>query len=85
MVSNDGYVYIKIKKGMYSLQQAALLAYQHLVNQLAPHEYHPCPNLTGLWMHTTRPTKFYLCVCWFGSTVIDINRHEWGHVWNPGS
>jgi hypothetical protein len=24
-------------------------------------------------------------VCWFGSTVIDINRHEWGHVWNPGS
>jgi hypothetical protein len=23
--------------------------------------------------------------CWFGSTVIDINRHEWGHVWNPGS
>jgi hypothetical protein len=37
----DGYIYIRIKKGMYGLKQAAILAYQHLVNQLAPHGYHP--------------------------------------------
>jgi hypothetical protein len=51
---------------MYGLKQAALLASQHLVNQLAPHGYHPCPNTTGLCMHTTRPTKFCLCVDDFG-------------------
>jgi hypothetical protein len=51
---------------MYGLKQAALLAYQHLVNQLAPHGYHPCPYTTGLWEHDTRPTKFCLCVDDFG-------------------
>jgi hypothetical protein len=54
----DGYIYIRIQKGMYGLKQAALLAYQHLVNQLKPHGYSPCPYTTGLWRHKTRPTKF---------------------------
>jgi hypothetical protein len=65
-VSSDDYIYIRIKKGMYGLKQAALLAYQHLVNQLAPHGYHPCPYTTGLWEHDDRPTKFCLCVDDFG-------------------
>jgi hypothetical protein len=51
---------------MYGLKHAAILAYQHLVNQLAPHGYHPCPYTTGLWQHETRPTKFCLCVDDFG-------------------
>jgi hypothetical protein len=58
----DGYIYIRIKKGMYGLKQAAILVYNHLVNQLAPYGYHPCPYTTGLWRHATRPTKFCLCV-----------------------
>jgi hypothetical protein len=65
-VSSDGYIYIRIKKGMYGLKQAAILAYKHLVNQLAPYGYHPCPHTTGLWQHNTRPTKFCLCVEDFG-------------------
>jgi len=45
----DGCVYIKIKKGMYGLKQAFLLAFQHLINQLAPYRYRPCPyTRTGL-------------------------------------
>ena len=44
------------------MKQAALLSYCHLVNQLAPYGYHPCPYTTGLWDHETRPTKFCLCV-----------------------
>jgi hypothetical protein len=51
---------------MCGLKQAALLAYKHLMNQLAPHGYHPCPYTTGLWEHGTRPTKFCLCVDDFG-------------------
>ena len=65
-VTTDGYIYIRIKKGMYGLKQAAILAYKHLVNQLAPHGYHPCPYTTGLWQHDTRRTKFCLCVDDFG-------------------
>jgi hypothetical protein len=39
----DDYIYILITKGIYGLKQVAILAYKHLVNQLAPYGYHPCP------------------------------------------
>jgi hypothetical protein len=51
---------------MYGLKQAAILAYAHLVKQLAPYGYHPSPYTTGLWYHVIRPTKFCLCVDDFG-------------------
>jgi hypothetical protein len=53
---------------MYGLKQAALLAYQHLVKQLTPCGYHPCPYTTGFWEHDTRRTTFCLCVDDFGVT-----------------
>jgi hypothetical protein len=56
-VSSDDCIYIRIKKGMCGLKQAAILACKHLVNQLAPCGCHPCPCTTGLWQHETRPTK----------------------------
>ena len=34
---HKGYVYCKIKKGMYGLKQAALLAFEQLKKNLAPH------------------------------------------------
>ena len=74
LINEDGYVYVMIKKGMYGLkQQAAILAYKHLVTLLAPHGYHPCPNTTGLWQHDTRPTKFCLCVDDFGVKYFSQN------------
>ena len=36
-VASYGYVYIQIKKGMYDLKQAAILAYEHLKVTLDPH------------------------------------------------
>ncbi|GFH54654.1 hypothetical protein CTEN210_11130 [Chaetoceros tenuissimus] len=66
LIADDGYVYIKIKKGMYGLKHAALLAYKHLVNILEPFGYYPCPYTTGLWKHKTRKTVFCLCVDDFG-------------------
>ena len=62
----NGYVYIKIKKGMYGLKQAAILAYQRLVKLMKPFGYYPEPCTTGIWSHTTRKTKFCLCVDDFG-------------------
>lgn len=71
LISPDGYIYIKIKKGMYGLKQAAILAYQKLVNNLAPHGYRPCKYSVGLWRHDTLPTKFCLCVDDFGIKYYD--------------
>ena len=65
-VFHNDYIYVKIKKGMYGLKQAAILAYQHLVNNLAPFGYHPIPHTVGLWRHESRPISFCLCVDDFG-------------------
>ena len=65
-VAPDGYVYIRIKKGMYGLKQAALLAYNHLKQSLVASGYAPILGTAGLWGHATRATKFCLCVDDFG-------------------
>ena len=61
-VTNNGYLYIKIKKGMYGLRQAAILAYEYLQKTLKPYGYAPVPGTVGLWKHATRPIQFCLCV-----------------------
>ena len=65
-VTPDGYIYIKIQKGMPGLKQAAILAYQHLKNCLEPFGYEPIEGTVGLWHHKTHPMKFCLCVDDFG-------------------
>lgn len=37
----NGYVYVKICKGMYRLKQAARIAYNRLVEYLHPHGHAP--------------------------------------------
>jgi hypothetical protein len=51
----DGWVYIEIRKGMYGLKQAGLLAKQLLQTRLAPFRYYPGHHTPGLWLHRTRP------------------------------
>ena len=51
---------------MPSLKQAALLAYEHLKNSLAPYRYYPIPGTIGLQEYESRPTKFYLYIDDFG-------------------
>ena len=58
----DNYIYYKIKKGMYGLKQASLLAYMFLKHNLAPHVYTPIPHTSGCWKHTTRRIVFCLCI-----------------------
>jgi hypothetical protein len=58
----DGWVYIKIRKGMYRLKQAGLLANQLLQIRLAPFGYNPARHTPGLWLHSTRPISFTLVV-----------------------
>ena len=54
----NNYVYCKIKKGMYGLKQAALLAYNFLQKNLASFGYKPIPHITGLWKNDTKPITF---------------------------
>jgi hypothetical protein len=47
----DGWLYIGIRKGMYGLKQAGLLANQLLQKRLAPFGYYPVRHTPGLWLH----------------------------------
>jgi hypothetical protein len=58
----DGWFYIEIRKGMYGLKQAGLLANQLLKTRLAPFGYYPARHTPGLWLHKTRPISFSLVV-----------------------
>ena len=62
LMTHDKYIYIKIKKGMYGLKQAAVLAYQQLVKNLGQHGYYPADMTNGIWRHVSRRTRFCLCV-----------------------
>jgi hypothetical protein len=58
----DGCVYIEIRKGMYGLKQAGLLANQLLQKRVAPFGYYPTRHTPGIWLHKTRPISFSLIV-----------------------
>jgi hypothetical protein len=53
-ISVRGWVYLEIRKGMYGLKQAGLLANQLLQQRLAHYGYYPAQNTPGLWLHKTR-------------------------------
>jgi hypothetical protein len=58
----DGWVYIEIRKFMYGLKRAGLLANQLLQTRLAPIGYYPSRHTPGLWLHNTQPISFTLVV-----------------------
>ena len=62
----NGYIYIKIQKGMPQLKQVAILAYQHLKSCLERFGYELIEGKVGLWHYKTRLTKFCLCIDNFG-------------------
>jgi len=65
-VASDGYVYVEIRKGMYGLPQAGILAQQLLEQRLNEHGYSQRKAVPGLWTHKTRPISFTLVVDDFG-------------------
>ena len=63
---SKGYCYVEIRKGMYGLKEAAILAYDQLRTHLAPYGYFPVQHTPGLWCHRTHCTTFTLAVDDFG-------------------
>ena len=63
---HNGYITMRINKGMYGLKQAALLAYETVSSLLIKSGYTPIAGSLGLWTHKTRDLSFCLCVDDFG-------------------
>jgi hypothetical protein len=66
ITTHDGWVYIEIRKGMYGLKQAGILANHRLTKHLATYGYYPTPRTPGLWKHATGDLSFSSVVDNFG-------------------
>jgi hypothetical protein len=74
--TSDGFIYIKIQKGMYGLPQAGILAQELLEQRLNKHGYRQSPITPGLWRHDFRPISFTLCVDDFGIKYVGREHAE---------
>ena len=77
LATKEGYVYIEVRKGMYGLPQAGLLAQELLEKRLNIHGYTQSKIIPGLWKHKTRNITFTLVVDDFGVKYIkkeDVNH-----------
>jgi hypothetical protein len=61
---------MEIRKGMYGLKQAGLLATKLLQNRLATFGYYPARHTPVLWLHKTRPIAFSFIVDDFAVTYV---------------
>jgi hypothetical protein len=61
-----GYIYMEIRKGIYGLPQAGILANKLLKERLGRVVYYKMPHTHGLWKNATRPINFTLGVDDFG-------------------
>ena len=56
------FVYLEIRKVIYGLPQAGILAKKLLRSCLSPDGYYEVSHTPGLWKHVTIPVQFTLCV-----------------------
>ena len=59
---NNRQIYVEIRRGIYGLSQAGLLAQQLLEERLNVKGYSQSNLVPGLWIHEWRPITFTLCV-----------------------
>ena len=57
-VTHGGWVYMEIRKGMYSLPQAVFLTQEFFATWLAEHGYTQSKLTSGLWLHQMKPIQF---------------------------
>eukprot|EP00804_Cyclotella_cryptica_P024442 CCRYP_019261-RA/>CCRYP_019261-RA protein AED:0.29 eAED:0.18 QI:0/0/0/1/0.33/0.25/4/0/786 len=64
--AKNGFVYMEIRRAMYGLPQAGVLANKLLQQRLAKHGYYEVAHTPGLWKHISLPISFTLVVDDFG-------------------
>eukprot|EP00978_Attheya_sp_CCMP212_P042254 scaffold254664_cov33-Attheya_sp.AAC.1 len=73
---HNGHVIVEIRKGMYGLPQAGILANKRLKKHLAKSGYHETPRTPGLFRHDTQPITFCLVVDDFGIKYVGQERAD---------
>lgn len=76
----NGYVYMEIRRAMYGLPQAGVLANKLLKKRLAKHGYYEVTHTPGLWRHISRPISFTLVVDDFG--IKYVGKEHADHLLN---
>ena len=76
LVEDQGWIYMRIDKGMYGLKQAGIITNQELVKHMAPFEYYPVKHTPGPRVHNSKKTLFNLvvenfCVQYFSTEDAD--------------
>ena len=66
----NNFVFLEIRKEIYGLPQAGILANKLLSYRLAPDGYYEVAHTPGLWRQVTRPVQFTLYVDDFGVKYI---------------
>ena len=74
--TSDGYVYAEVRKGMYGLPQAGILAQQLLEKRLNKEDYFQSKITPGFWTHKWRPICFSLVVDDFGVKYVGTHHAE---------
>ena len=72
-IAKDGYVYLKIWKGIYGITQDEMLANNQLTKHLSTYRYIPITHTPGLWRHKKRPISLTLVVDNFGVKMLAKN------------
>lgn len=75
-IARNGVVHAEIRKGMYGLPQAGMLANKLLQKRLAKHGYKPTKHTAGLWTHEWKPITFTLVVDDFGVKYVGKEHAE---------
>jgi len=73
----QGYVYLEMRRAVWGLPQAGILANKFLRKRLALKGYYECKQTPGLWRHVTHPISFTLVVDDFGvkyTNKADVNH-----------
>ena len=72
----NGFVYFEIRKAIYGLPQAGILANKQLRKFLKPAEYYKVAHTPGLWQHISHPIQFTLIVGDFGVKYVGREHAE---------
>jgi hypothetical protein len=62
----NGVEHMEMRRAVWGLPQAGILANKHLRQKLVPFGHYKSINTPGLWCHETRPITFTLVVNNFG-------------------
>ena len=76
IATDDEFVYVEIRAGMYGLPQAGLIAQELLEKRLNKDGYYQDKYVPGLWHHEWRPIKFTLVVDDFGVKYVGKEHAE---------